>query len=233
MQRLLKIEGLSEGQIKRQRLLCQVLGASELKNPSTPRAIDQGCIYMCDYDALSWALLKGNHLITELLLNAGAHLSINKYGYSRFFWIANTPHVGQVCFIRYDDEKLPQARADVSHLFCCFKNYPIRLPKDIQRMIIAHAIPLEVGRILVAQYINGKSTWLSFKKPMLEALYENTITEIKEELAIARATAKKLNRQLNLTVEEVEPKFGKQIRENIEQRLNQPKLLVNNMLQLE
>lgn len=108
-----------------------------------------------------------------------------------------------------DLKTLPDCKKNILHLLWCFKNMHPQLPKDIQKLLLSWLPAPDLSTLMVARRLAGKPIDALFTSATMRILHDATSTRLKNVLKT------------------IGPELSNQIRENITDRLAQPKLLCN------
>lgn len=205
------------------RLLCAPRPAQE---PKIKRLLP----FLGTADALTIAIGWHNKEITKIFLDAGAHVSCNQFGFSRIYHIVqNWPSLlKHICFAP-GKNMVADSKKTVLHLLWCFKQLQPQFPKDIQRFLLAYAMPDHIGNLMILQRLQGKPIPLMFIKNTQDALYASTMAQLRIEFQSARQIGlDKHSTPLRIEFNAVKEQLGAQILETCNERLKREKFVCNN-----
>ncbi len=191
-------------------------------------------------DAFGAALNVNYANILELLIDQGAHCSINQFGHTRLMRILlYWPKMLQKVCYAPNPETFHTSFENVWHLLWCLQQLELSytLPKDLKKMLVTYCAPKDLGSCMIARAMAGKRIDQQFQKTTSDVLYSATIEQLKSELTYTHKNMRMLATDFNPAIhfyevdaENIEEKYGKEIRANIEERIARPILRCNNVI---
>jgi len=124
---------------------------------------------------------------------------------------------------------IADSKKTVLHLLWCFKKLQPQLPKDIKRLLLPYASPIDIGNLIILQRLHGKPISFMFMKNTQDALYASTMIQLRIEFKSARQIElERHSAPLRVEFDKLEELFRTQLLATCVERLGRPKLLCNN-----